>query len=253
MAGVRGQCAWASCVWLLGLGCAGDASQASSGRGEVGAGATGGSFGGPSSTGASGNEAKPAPGASPVGIPGANDAGSGARAAVPSARDAGVKLSPLDPTVTFDWQETRPGQGNCQPGMYSGTFTCQYVMAGADPSTAIEITGPIAITLTKSQSGEFLDISSGQLDGVAASIFGFTVKLEGRLDCSTNVLDAMAVDGAYGFGDPRGLTLGTGEGTLSGTLDRQTVTLSGNWNLGITDGVGAGGTCVGPWTAMFMP
>lgn len=137
--------------------------------------------------------------------------------------------------------------------MYSGTFTCEYLMPDADPSTAIEITGPIAITLAKGQSGEFLEISNGQLDGIAAQVFGFTVKLKGRLDCGSNTLTAMAVDGAYGFGDPGVLTLGTGEGTLSGMLDRQTVTLSGNWNLMITDGVGAGGSCVGPWTAMLTP
>jgi hypothetical protein len=67
------------------------------------------------------------------------------------------------------------------------------------------------------------------------------------------MLAGMAVDGMYGLGDANALPVGAFQGTLGGTLDRTSVTLSGDWNMMITDGLGADGACVGPWTATWMP
>lgn len=160
--------------------------------------------------------------------------------------------NPPDPKITFDWQDTQPGQGKCQPGTYSGTFTCYYLTMGdTDPNDAIEITGPVVFTLTQSQNGEFLEVSDGHLDGLAALVFGFSAKLSGKLDCSTNMLDAMAVDGMYGFGDPMALPVGGFEGGLKGTLDRSTLTLTGQWALSVTSGYS--GECDGPWMATYTP
>jgi hypothetical protein len=176
-------------------------------------------------------------------------AGNPAQPAAGAAGDDGfaAQVPPPDPNLTFDWQQTRPGVGECQPGRYSGTFSCMYMQAaGFDP---IEVTGPVDLVLERAQNGEFLEIADGRLEGFAQLIFGFTAQLAGRLDCTTNVLQAEAVDGVYGFGDPNLLPFGMFAGALTGTLDRTVVALDGDWDLTVV----GGGACVGPWTARFVP
>ncbi len=185
------------------------------------------------------------------------DAGASAAAPRPAAGSPPGMLqaepTPADPSIMFEWAETQPGMGSCQPGTYSGTFTCDYVGPGIDPSAPFVATGPVVFTLQPSQNGEFLEIVDGHIDGDADVVFNFTAKLVGELDCKTNTLTGMATEGAYGLGDATALQVGAFEGTLSGSLDRSSVTLSGDWNMMITDGLGAGGACVGPWSATWMP
>jgi hypothetical protein len=154
----------------------------------------------------------------------------------------------LDPSVTFEWKESLPGQGTCKPGKYTGMFTCDYIQMGQTMPLVV-VSGPITITLTKSMSGEFLEVSDGQLDGIAQGIIGFTSMLTGKLDCNTLEFTASAVMGTYGFGDPKLFPFGTFEGALTGTLDTATLVLSGDWAL--TENMG--GVCAGPWTASFTP
>jgi hypothetical protein len=203
-----------------------------------------------------------------AGSPAANS-GSGAAAAdagasSPGNDDAGTDSSlhpvpmhvALDPNIVFQWEETQPGTQtatDCKAGRYEGTFTCTYLMPGADPSTGIEVTGPVVFELTRSQNGEFLEISQGQLEGFAALLINFTASLTGKLNCSTNSLDAAANQGMFGFGSAALLPAGAFAGSLTGTLDRTTTTLSGQWNLMLTDGLAAGGACIGPWTAQWVP
>jgi hypothetical protein len=158
-----------------------------------------------------------------------------------------------DPKIVFDWEETRPGAGDCQAGRYAGTFTCNYTPAGADPSTAIEVTGPVEFELTRSQNGEFLEISQGRIEGFAALFVNFAAALSGKLDCSTNSLNAAAQDGIFGFGSASLLPAGTFVGTLTGMLDRSTTTLSGQWNITPGGDLAQGGECIGPWTAQWVP
>jgi hypothetical protein len=174
--------------------------------------------------------------------------------------DAGVgpaTHAPADPKITFDWDETQPGTSasvpNCQAGRYEGTFTCTYAIPGADPSSGVEVSGPVAFTLSQAQNGEFLEISQGQIDGYAALLINFTALLGGKLDCSNNQLNAAASDGVFGFGDATLLPAGAFEGSLSGTLDPSSKTLSGEWNLMLTEGFAQGGACIGPWTASWVP
>jgi hypothetical protein len=183
------------------------------------------------------------------------NAGSAAKGSSTPVSNGGFQttLTPPDPKITFDWQETTPGQNACQPGTYSGTFTCDYTGPGIDPANPFVATGPVVFTLQKSQNGEFLEITDGHIQGLADEIFDFHATLNGQLDCSTNMLAGMAVDGMYGLGDANALPVGAFQGTLGGTLDRTSVTLSGDWNMMITDGLGADGACVGPWTATWMP
>jgi hypothetical protein len=118
-----------------------------------------------------------------------------------------------------------------------------------DPMPLAMVSGPVSITLEQSQDGEFLEIADGKLEGFAMLIIGFRAQLTGRLDCSTHMLDAMAVNGMYGFGDPAIFPFGAFEGTLGGTLDPAAATLNGDWNLTIA----SGGFCRGPWQANWAP
>jgi hypothetical protein len=154
----------------------------------------------------------------------------------------------LDPSAAFVWKESLPGQGTCKPGKYTGTFTCDYKQMGKTDVLTM-VSGPVTLTLTKSMSGEFLEVSDGKLDGVAQGIFGFTATLSGKLDCSSLAFTADAVGGVYGFGDPKIFPVGTFMGGLTGTLNTATLVLSGEWSL--TEN--SGGTCIGPWTASYTP
>lgn len=158
-------------------------------------------------------------------------------------------LTPPDPSVAFEWTATTPGGGDCSPGRYVGTFTCGYFAMATDPSALVMVTGPISITLAQSQDGEFLEITEGKLEGFAQLIIGFRAELQGRLDCATGRLEATALNGAYGFGDPAIFPIGTFEGTLGGLLDPGTAVLDGDWDLTVT----AGGFCRGPWQANWAP
>jgi hypothetical protein len=252
-----------SLLWLLplALGCgsgSGDAGGANAGAagGSAQKHATAASATTSGSSAGSGALGDHATGGSPMSAVAAKgNAGGAAKASsMPAANgDYQSMLTPPDPKIMFDWQETTPGMNDCQPGTYTGTFTCNYTGPGIDDSNPFVATGPVVFTLTKSQNGEFLEISDGHIQGLADGIFDFHATLQGQLDCSTNMLIGMAMDGAYGLGDADVLPVGAFEGALSGTLDRSSATLSGDWNLSITDGLGAGGACVGPWSATWMP
>jgi hypothetical protein len=112
------------------------------------------------------------------------------------------------------------------------------------------VTGPVTLEFERSMDGEFLELTDGRLEGLALASWGFVAELEGRLDCTTLEFEAHATSGLYGLGLPIGVPAGTFGGTLSGTLDRQTLQLSGEWEL--VDDLGTKG-CDGPWMASFTP
>ena len=163
-----------------------------------------------------------------------------------------VHRTPPDPNIHFDWDETNPGRPNqCDPGHYVGEFTCQLVFDNMDLGTA-EITGPVELTLAKSQNGEFLEITDAHIQGYALLILNFRAELIGRLDCSTRALDASAKDGAVGFGDADVLPVLGFEGQLHGMLDGSGQVLTGDWSFPVTTQDGRLGVCTGPWTATRM-
>jgi len=143
--------------------------------------------------------------------------------------------------IMWDWTETVTG--NCEAGRYEGTFTCTYVPMGGNASMGTIVTGPIVMTLTKSSSGEFLEITDGKLEGATALIIGFRSALSGRLNCATKEFGARAEMGLWGIG----LALTNPfDGVLDAKYDDITSTLTGNWALNemLTMGV-----CTGPWNA----
>jgi hypothetical protein len=193
---------------------------------------------------------------------GMSGAGGGGSAGLPNpamasgtAGAGGFKTrSDLDPNARFAWPENVPGSAatDCQPGVYSGTFQCDFT---PDPSLgsafAVDVSGPISLTLTRSMNGEFLEIANGSLDAVAQVFFGIHAELNGRLDCKTLRLTAMTVNGVFAFGDP---TMGTPAGdlaaNLTGMLEPKAGALSGEWE--ILSGT-VPGSCTGTWTTMLGP
>ena len=204
----------------------------------------------------------PANGAGASGPPtatsnGKTDQPSAAGTGSTSSTSPGASTTMLDRGITFEWPETRPGQGGeCQPGHYVGVFECEYNRPGdpdaGDPGVSdVYVTGPVEFDLERSPNGEFLEIANGHLDGAAYLIFGFAANLAGRLDCTTNMIQAQAVDGMWSVGDPNALPLGTFEGVLAGTYDPMTVTLAGDWHMTVADPLN--GTCDGPWNVSYTP
>jgi hypothetical protein len=165
---------------------------------------------------------------------------------------------PYDPdeSVSFEWPEVTPNGGkSCQAGRYAGTFSCNFVPAGADAGAAnpFAITGPIEITLLETANGEFLEVSGGTLTGAALIAITFTAKVTGTLDCSTGQFDGQVYDGSYGIQPfPPG---GFFEGPTTATYSPNGPSLvNGTWNFTVlmTDGTEQG-RCIGTWTAALAP
>jgi hypothetical protein len=205
----------------------------------------------PSGTGAPAGVVVSADASSTPGAFGVPDAGS-----APAYIDAalGPTHVPFDPNVSFAWDASATDSRGCQPGTYVGTYSCPVVLAEVfEGDSAPVAEGPVTLTLTKSQNGEFLEISGGHLqlsdpDGLAE----LQADIVGKLDCRTNALEGKTVDGVYGPGEANLLPAGTFEGEVSGTLDRAHATLRGTWKV-TWEALGFPGTCNGPFTASWMP
>lgn len=216
-------------VWLL-AGCAASAPEGTA------LGAGGSAVSGPLSMHDAGASLHPAPAST-----------ESTRAFVPAS---GAPAPPAsDPTIRFEWTQGPTSPSDCQPGRYAGTFACTY---GEGELRPVPVTGPVEFVLERTPSGEFLEISEGMLEGAAFLAFGFRARLEGRLNCSTKRLEAHAVDGLWGVGDPATFTGGQFDGVLEGTYDAAAMTLTGTWNLDGRDGLYQG-MCVGPWEASRVP
>jgi len=169
--------------------------------------------------------------------------GSSATGGAPASIGGTGGAIPRDPKA-FDWPETTPPVGTCEPGSYSGTFTCDVSFIPGTPTGRVE--GPISFVLKPSADGEFLVIEKGRMDAVAVGFVPFGADLDGKLDCATSVFSADAINGVYGPVPP-----GIFFGVLDGKLDRLASTLTGTWTL-------TGGTkeapqlisCSGAWSAV---
>lgn len=177
-----------------------------------------------------------------------NGGGSGGSSggSVPSDH-SGDPLGNARGDIGFDWERKAGAEGPCEPGVYAGTYSCEYVMVSGGAPLLVE--GFVNITLARSASdGEVLVIEDGNLDGNAFLLIAFTATLSGSLTCSN---DKFHADADNGMIIPVG---GTFSGQLDGSLSRATQTLSGGWELTVDDGMGmAQGTCTGDWTAVLQP
>lgn len=174
--------------------------------------------------------------------------GSGGTAAPGVLDHSGDPLGNARSDINFDWERKEGPEGPCEPGVYVGPYTCDYVMMGAQPP-GLAVAGTVTITLARSEAdGELLLVEDGELAGDAFFLIAFTSKLEGELTCANDTFHADAIDGMISVG-------GVFEGQLDGTLNRATSTLSGDWSLTVYDMAGGmeNGTCIGTWTAVLQP
>jgi hypothetical protein len=226
--------------------CAGDASEARQTQTTAGAAAQ------PAAAGA-------AAGTKSDGLlPGLPDAGNtlvvlpdddGGALILPSSQ---AKKPPADPNITFDWTESQPSAASCEPGEYRGMFSCVFTLNDQQPAlfgNTTPLQGEVRLTLVRSMSGEFLEISEGKFEAVASAVIGARAMLTGKLDCRTNRFEAMLMNGLWAFGDPAAPLIPGG--VLAGTIlgmyqDRR---LSGEWTLGDP----MLGDCVGTWSASLTP
>ena len=99
------------------------------------------------------------------------------------------------------------------------------------------------MTLSESVNGEFLEITDGELTGVAVGgMYHFFCTLTGGLDRTSNKFEATAVDGV--FKSPI-MANGKFDGILTGGCVDGEITISGEWSL--TDSI-TNVTCTGPWS-----
>jgi hypothetical protein len=145
--------------------------------------------------------------------------------------DAGSELDPeLDPTVTFVWTETLPGQGTCRAGVYAGSFDCE--VPDAIGGLPFSLSGQIAFTLEGSPEDQHLSIKedSGSISGPL-----FQSGMSGSLDCIQNHFQSAAVDGqAVSIGDmtnPFALVFPTFNASLQGDYDNQALVISGTFTM----------------------
>jgi hypothetical protein len=180
-------------------------------------------------------------GSGPIGAGGASGAGGGVKP------DAG---RPYDPDAGFDWPEAVDA-GKCQAGTYSGSYDCTVDFNGI----VFPITGQVSFELSPSANGEFLEIKDGKLVADVQGQVSLAGDLVGKLECLTNRFQATIKNGTYTFsflGLPVPNPFG---GDLSGTLDRLTSTMTGQWNLASQAPVlgGQPPKCSGPWRVTLQP
>lgn len=170
--------------------------------------------------------------------------GAPAESGAPSAGGTGAggregNIPPED--VHFEWTETQPTEGLCLPGVYSGVFQCQLSFNNLFPSSTVS--GPVNFTLRESQNGEFLEVTDGEMAGLAGVVV-FASELVGRLDCATNTFEAFSVNGMF--------TGGTFSGALQGTLDRTNQRLQGVWSMAVANAPNVP-PCIGLWSVERVP
>lgn len=148
----------------------------------------------------------------------------------PPEDDAGEPPDPgLDPTVTFVWTETLPGQGTCHAGVYAGSFDCEV----PDPLGALpfSLSGQIAFTLDGSPEEPQLSIT----DGSMSSGLWLSSGLTGELDCMSYDFVGASVDGqAVGIGDmnnPFVLVFPTFDASLMGHYDSDKLVITGQFAM----------------------
>jgi hypothetical protein len=164
-------------------------------------------------------------------------------------RDGGLTAQPeLDPSVTFAWAETLPGQGTCRAGVYNGVFSCSLKNANLLTSF-LSAQGTVTLRLGASTERSQLPVE-GELGG---PLFGGSVL--GSLDCGTDMLSAqigdgsaIELDGLMGETDAF-VDFSTFTASLQGSLDRAALVITGDFVMISNDDE----TCAGRFSANVSP
>ena len=187
-------------------------------------------------------------GASPVVVEGAGGAPTGT---------GGQEALSHDPTL-FSWPEANPDGSLvqlCKAGHYVGTYTCIVKQSAGifgppagDAGGGYLLNGPVDLTLSQSQDGEFLSVSGGTLKS-AAGFLALDATVSGKLNCQTGAFDGQLLNGTVAI--PPFPSGGSFTGPLSASFDPNSGTLKGVWTL-IGGPQFAGSSCTGPWNATWQ-
>lgn len=158
---------------------------------------------------------------------------------------SGMLPEELRADASFDWPQTLPGAGGCEPGTYAGKFEC---MLGLFP-----LSGALRFTLDRADEAEVLEIVSGEMVGLdAGGLELLRGDLAGTLRCAERKLDAHAVDGRTLSTFPLlPVPLFNGfDATLDGTFDPDVLRIEGAWRM---SNVTSGLLCEGQFTVSWSP
>jgi hypothetical protein len=154
--------------------------------------------------------------------------------------DGGQDLD-LDRGITFEWEQSLPGQGTCREGSYAGSFTCQVSVDPEDSLPPPPLAGQVAFTLGSLSEQQVLSITQGSVKDPIGIVFG--ADLVGSLHCAEHEFTAYAENGVSLIG------FGTFEATLVGRFDDEALVIDGDFAL-VND---TGQPCVGRFHVSAAP
>jgi hypothetical protein len=238
---------YASVAALLVMGVACSASNSGEPTGNRGGSGNAGGSGGSGATGSGGEPSTGGTGAVGSGAEGGSSGSTGGGAATGGMATGGVGAGGSS-NVQFNWPETAPGTGQCKPGRYIGDFTGMFSPSLTIFPLPIPVAGTVDLTLSESQSGEFLEISDGHVSGLANNQFPYEADILGRVNCITRKLEnGFMRNGWYDVGGVRYPF----EGPVAADYDTLTYAfVNGIWDAKEpTPPYGGNGT----WNAKFCP
>jgi hypothetical protein len=114
-------------------------------------------------------------------------AGSSSVVMVTEQTGKGARPKP-NSTINFNWTESIPGAGGCQPAMFTGRFFCQVATLTGVPD---QLNGVINVVLHGSSETQTLNIDGGQITVYDDNMVRIVIApVSGGLECGNQRLKA---------------------------------------------------------------
>jgi hypothetical protein len=162
-------------------------------------------------------------------------ADSGTGTMLPEQTVRGSRPKP-NSSVSFNWTESIPGAGGCQPAMFTGRFFCQVATITGVPD---QLNGLITVLLRGSSETQTLDIDGAQIVVYDNNSIRIVIApLTGALECGNQRLratidatpsEAMPVDRQISWVNFTVQPITTG--TLTGSLDPDLQQITGDLEI----------------------
>jgi hypothetical protein len=122
-------------------------------------------------------------GSGAAGASGTTAAGSGA-----AGKSSTTMQQHFDPNATFNWTETAPGHGTCEPERFVGNFSCDITPGLIET----QLEGSISLEFSGSSENTVFGVSKGMLTAFVLDDTRVLLQapLTGELSCSTHMLNA---------------------------------------------------------------
>jgi hypothetical protein len=162
-------------------------------------------------------------------------AGSSSVVMVTEQTGKGARPKP-NSTINFNWTESIPGAGGCQPAMFTGRFFCQVATLTGVPD---QLNGVINVVLHGSSETQTLNIDGGQITVYDDNMVRIVIApVSGGLECGNQRLkasidatptDAMPVERQISWVNLNVQPITTG--TLTGSLDPDLQQITGDLEI----------------------